>query len=113
MAGQETFKTFEDFWPYYVREHSTPANRALHVVGTSGAIALAVLAGVLGRSWLWFFVPIFGYGFAWVGHFAIEKNKPATFKHPFYSLVGDFKMLSCIVTGRMGREVRKATGQSE
>ena len=102
------YRTFRDFWPFYVREHSVPLNRILHLVGTSGTIACVVLALVLHRPWLFALAPVSGYGFAWFGHFIVEKNRPATFKYPFYSLGADFVMLACMLTGRMGKEIERA-----
>lgn len=106
------YTTFREFWPFYVREHSQPLNRALHVVGTSLFLSMAIAALVTGRYWLFALCPLFGYGFAWFGHFVIEKNRPATFKYPFFSFAADFVMIACIVTGRMPREIAKATGQA-
>jgi hypothetical protein len=100
MSARE-FASFDDFYPYYLREHSSRVSRRLHVVGTSLAVALAVTA-VVTREWtlLWG-VPLAGYAFAWAGHFFFEKNSPATFRHPLYSLRGDFKMLREVLTGRL------------
>jgi hypothetical protein len=106
------FRSFKDFWPYYVREHSERMNRVLHFIGLSGAILCTLTALATWRPWLLLVAPLFGYSFAWFGHFVIEKNKPATFKYPLFSLGADFVMLYCIATGRMRDEVRKATGQS-
>ncbi len=84
-------QSFEEFWPFYVREHSLPACRALHFIGST--LALAVIAGaILWNPWLLVAAPIVGYGVAWIGHFAIEKNKPASFKYPLWSFIGDWKM---------------------
>ncbi|MFO0661345.1 MAG: DUF962 domain-containing protein [Polyangiaceae bacterium] len=104
----DEYRTFEEFWPFYVREHSHPVNRALHFVGTSAAMALVASAVLLRRPKLALLAPLAGYGFAWVGHFGIEKNKPATFKYPAWSLRADFVMWSKIVTGQMGAEIEKA-----
>ena|SRR5581483_3754566 len=100
MSARE-FASFDDFYPYYLREHSSRASRRLHVIGTSLAVALAVVA-VVTQEWmvLWG-VPLAGYAFAWTGHFFFEKNSPATFRHPLYSLRGDFKMLREVLTGRL------------
>lgn len=100
-AGE--FQSFAEFYPYYLSEHSDPTCRALHVVGTSLLIAVALFA-VLTQTWvaLWL-LPVIGYGFAWVGHFFFERNKPATFKHPLYSLMGDFVMWKDVLTGRIAQ----------
>ena len=101
------FQSFEEFWPYYVKEHSKKGTRILHFVGTTAA--LACIAGGLftKRRWLLALAPIVGYGGAWIGHFGIEKNRPATFKHPLYSLRGDFVMWSKMIRGKMGAEVER------
>lgn len=100
-------QSFEDFWPYYVRAHRNPYNRALHYVGTSCAIG-CVAAGVATWNPLWFVAaPIVGYGFAWTGHYLLEGNRPATFGHPFYSLRGDYKMLGLALRGKMAAEVAR------
>ena len=92
-------ENFEAFWPSYVREHAHPVSRRLHVVGTGASLTLAaaLLATGLYR-WLWI-VPLCGYGFAWVGHFAFERNRPATFRHPLWSLRGDLRLFWRTVRG--------------
>jgi len=82
------YKSFSEFWPFYVSEHSKPATRVLHLIGTTLGIGLLVYLIATGRWWLFFlgFVP--GYGFAWLAHFIVEKNKPATFKYPLWSFMG-------------------------
>ena len=106
MTNQR-IQSFAEFWPFYVREHSLPACRALHFIGSTLALAVLV-AAVFYSPWLLLAVPVVGYGFAWVGHFFIEKNKPASFKYPLWSFVADWKMWALILTGRMGTEVDKA-----
>src|SRR5262245_4616909 len=96
--------SFEEFWPFYVAQHLNPVNRALHFVGTTLVLACAV-AGVLVSPLYFAAMPFAGYGFAWVGHFAFEKNKPATFTYPLWSLRGDFSMYRLMWLGRMDREV--------
>ncbi|MEM9531309.1 MAG: DUF962 domain-containing protein [Pseudomonadota bacterium] len=84
--------SFREFYPYYLTEHRDSVCRRLHFVGTSLVIGLVVYAVVTGQ-WLWLLaVPLAGYGFAWIGHFFFEKNRPATFQYPFYSLAADFVM---------------------
>ena len=95
------YEKFGDFYPFYLSEHSDRTCRRLHFIGTALVIltaAYALIAGVWGMLWL---LPVLGYGFAWVGHFFFEKNRPATFKYPFYSLIGDFVMFRDILTGRI------------
>ncbi|MFN0280073.1 MAG: Mpo1-like protein [Pyrinomonadaceae bacterium] len=100
-------QTYSEFWDFYSREHSKPLTRLLHLVGTSLGLALLVLAIAAGR---WYFFPVFfvvGYVFAWFAHFVVEKNRPATFKHPFWSFISDFKMIWYMATGRMAAEVER------
>ena len=97
----ETFRSFGEFYPYYLSEHRDSTCRRLHFVGTALVIVLLAYALSTGQwVWLWL-LPIVGYGFAWVGHFFFEKNKPATFQYPLYSLIGDFVMFRDILTGRI------------
>lgn len=96
-----TFNSFAEFYPYYLQEHSNDTCRRLHYVGS--LLVLAIIAyALISQQLLWLFaVPLAGYGFAWVGHFVFEKNKPATFKYPLYSLMGDWVMLKDAFTGRI------------
>jgi len=101
MSSAKEFRSFTDFYPVYLDEHKNTISRRLHFIGTS-CILLICLAAIFTKLWvtLWF-VPVVGYGFAWVGHFVFEKNRPATFKHPIYSLIGDFKMWWQILIGKI------------
>jgi hypothetical protein len=102
--------TFDEFWPHYVHAHRNPVNRALHYVGTTAAVGTVAAAAVtINPGWL-LLTPIVGYGPAWIGHFVFEKNKPATFQHPVWSLRADFKMLSFALRGRMKAEVERICG---
>jgi hypothetical protein len=104
----EDFHSFAEFWPYYLREHGAPGTRALHYVGTSLGVLL-LLAFLADGDWrLLVAAPIAGYGFAWLAHATIEHNRPATFKYPLWSLTGDFYMLYCWATGRLGAELERA-----
>ncbi|MFN3202589.1 MAG: Mpo1-like protein [Bradymonadia bacterium] len=105
-------QSFEEFWPYYLNEHRDPVNRALHFMGTSGAIAAVVTAAVTLNPMFLIAAPFLGYGPAWVGHFIIEKNRPATFTYPLWSLMGDFKMFGLTLTGRLGPHLERAQAQS-
>jgi hypothetical protein len=105
--SQPRFQSFAEFWPFYVREHSRPATRFWHFCGTTLALVLLVVAAVSQRWLLLVAVPICGYAFAWGSHMLIERNRPATFSYPLWSLWGDFKMWAMIATGRMPREVRR------
>jgi hypothetical protein len=100
-ATDKRFSSFAEFYPYYLQEHSNATCRRLHYVGS--LLVLAVIAyAVITQQWLWLLaIPLLGYGFAWVGHFVFEKNRPATFDYPFYSLLGDWVMLKDAFTGRI------------
>lgn len=105
---QRDYRTFADFWPFYLRQHSQPRTRALHYAGTSAVVALILFAAATGR-WTWLLaIPVAGYGFAWAAHFAVEKNRPATFTYPLWSLAADFRMWWLWLTGRLGHELEKA-----
>lgn len=98
---KKRFTRFSEFYPFYLSEHQDRVNRRLHFVGTSLVIAL-VLFALVTQQWLWLaVVPVAGYGFAWVGHFFFEKNKPATFNHPLYSFLGDWVMYKDILMGKV------------
>ncbi|QFT21801.1 hypothetical protein FIV02_09435 [Pseudomonas sp. THAF187a] len=103
MTAQTTerFQSFAAFYPYYLQEHSNLVCRRLHYVGS--LLVLTILAYALAtQQWLWLLaMPLAGYGFAWVGHFVFEKNRPATFQYPLYSLMGDWVMLKDAFTGRI------------
>ncbi len=91
-APQDRYASFEAFYPYYIQEHSNRTCRRIHVVGT-GLVILAFAAFLATRSAWWLAaMPAVGYGFAWAGHFFFEKNRPATFKYPLWSLMGDFRL---------------------
>jgi hypothetical protein len=95
------FNSFESFWPFYLKEHSNRTNRRFHFIGTSLSL-LTILTSLILQFWLGLLLGIvFGYAFAWVGHFIIEKNRPATFTYPIWSLRGDFKMFWMILTRKM------------
>ena len=101
--GQEAlnFSSFSEFYPFYLGEHQDQTCRRLHVIGTS-LVLIAFTYIVLTANWsLLILLPFLGYGFAWVGHFVFEQNKPATFKFPLYSFIGDFVMLKDVLTGKI------------
>ena len=102
------YKSFREFWPFYLREHAKPATRLLHVAGTSLVLLLAI-AAILTRSW-WLLaaMPVAGYAFAWGSHMAVERNRPATFTYPLWSLAADFRMFFLWASGGLGPELRRA-----
>lgn len=95
------FRSFREFYPYYLSEHADRTCRRLHFIG-SCLVLLTIVAAILARDarWLWL-APLAGYSFAWVGHFVFEKNRPATFRHPLYSLAGDWVMFVDVLRGRV------------
>ena len=96
----ERYGSFAAFYPYYIGEHSNRTCRRIHVVGTTLVIAAFVAFLLTLNGWWLLAMPLAGYGFAWVGHFVFEKNRPATFKYPLWSLMGDFRMWFEVVSGR-------------
>ena len=105
LAAQQ-IRSFSEFWPYYVRQHSRPQTRLLHAIGSVLAVVLFGVAFAV-NLWILIAVPLVGYAFAWYAHFFVEHNKPATFGHPFYSLAADYRMLFLMMAGRMDEEVAK------
>jgi hypothetical protein len=93
MAPKESgFRSFAEFYPFYLTEHRDPTSRLLHYIGTWGAVCSLAALLVTGNFWWLLAALVSGYAFAWTGHFVFERNRPATFRHPFYSLAGDFRM---------------------
>ena len=109
----DRFQSFEEFWPFYVLEHQNKTNRLLHFVGTSAAIATAGYALVKRKPSLLPLALVVGYGPAWIGHFIVEGNRPATFKYPLWSLLGDFRMWGKTLRGTMNREVERQQAKRE
>lgn len=95
------YTTFKSFYPFYLRQHSHSISRKLHYLGTSLVIAILIAVLIKGQWHGLFLLPLVGYFFAWVGHFFFEKNRPATFTYPFFSLMADFVMLFEALTGRL------------
>ena len=106
--AQRDYNSFAEFWPHYVSEHSRRGTRLLHLIGTTIGIATIVYFIATGRWWLFPLALIPGYGAAWIGHFFIENNKPATFQHPLWSFMADYKMIWMMLTGKIGAEVEQA-----
>jgi hypothetical protein len=107
----EPIRSFAQFWHYYLGEHSRRGTRALHFIGTTLAIGLAVTAVSTGRWLLLLGALVCGYAFAWVGHFFVEHNRPATFRYPLWSFAADFKMWWVTLTGRLQGELQRASSR--
>jgi hypothetical protein len=101
MSEEQSFATFADFYPFYLSEHANRVSRRLHFAGSSIALALLVAALVTQAWWLVAVAIVQGYAFAWVGHFFFEHNKPATFKYPGFSFLGDWRLWWEIITGKI------------
>ena len=98
---ENRYNSFAEFYPFYLSQHSNRTCRRLHFVGTSLVILVFFYALLEARFALLWLMPVFGYGCAWIGHYVFEKNKPATFKYPLYSLAGDFVMYKDMFTRRI------------
>jgi hypothetical protein len=108
MSVDRKYKDFKSFYPYYLTEHADIKNRLLHFSGTFLLLVCLVAGVVTGKWWLFIMIPVVGYGFAWAGHYFIEKNKPATFTYPLYSLASDFVMFWHILTGQINAKLEDA-----
>lgn len=107
----EPFDSYEAFWGHYLRQHGRPGTRAIHYAGTAGALLLLAFA-LLTVDWrLAAAVPLIGYGLAWIGHAALEGNRPATLAHPLWSLFSDLRMLALFATGRLGPHLERHLGR--
>jgi hypothetical protein len=110
--AEQRIRNYRAFWPFYVRQHRRPATRRLHFIGTSGALALVALAAALPQPWLYPAALVCGYFFAWTGHVFVEKNRPATFTYPLFSLIGDFHMYALMWLARMDNETARCVGDA-
>ena len=106
--AERKYTTFKDFFPYYLREHARSGTRSWHYVGTGLVILLALTAIVTGTWWMLLLLPVAGYFFAWVSHAFVERNKPATFTYPLWSLIADFRMFFLAISGRLGPHLEAA-----
>lgn len=95
------YQSFAEFYPFYLSQHTNQSCRRLHFIGSSLIVLLLIYVLLTMQLVLLWFIPVIGYGFAWVGHFFFEQNKPATFTYPFYSLLGDWVMFKDILMGKI------------
>ena len=102
------FSSYDEFFVFYLRAHSHPTNRFLHFCGSLLGLAVAIVVLALGHPWYVLLWPFIGYGFAWFGHFVIEGNKPATFGHPWWSFISDYRMVWLMLTGRLGHWLQES-----
>jgi len=105
--SKKKFKSLQEFYPFYLSEHTNTTSRVLHFIGTGLVALIFFTAFLFHQSSLFIAIPIVGYGFAWVGHFFFEKNKPATFQYPIYSLASDFLLFYDLLTGKQSFVVKK------
>jgi hypothetical protein len=112
MTQPNDISTYRQFWPHYLREHAKPLTRAIHVLGTCLAVITLGAAAIFGSAWLLLAALTIGYGPAWYAHFFIEKNRPATFRFPLWSLISDFRMAGLWLLGRLSKELELAGVQS-
>ncbi len=108
MPAEKKYKSFWSFYSYYLTEHSDTNNRLLHFIGTGLIINFFIFGIALQNWWLMPAIPFCGYGFAWVGHFFIQKNRPATFTYPLYSFGSDFVMFRHVLTGQLDKKMQEA-----
>lgn len=99
--------SYAEFWPFYLAEHSRPGTRRLHFLGTALGLVLLALAVATQTWWLLLAALVSGYAFAWVAHLSVERNRPATFSHPVWSLVSDFRMFFLWLSGGLQRELER------
>lgn len=107
MDRAERFVTFADFWPFYVGQHRRFGTRVLHFAGTTLGLLGLARAIAAGQPFFLLWGLVGSYGLAWIGHFFVEKNRPATFQYPFWSFLGDFKMYGLMWRGKMAAELTR------
>ena|SRR5581483_3021809 len=108
-SDPRNFASYNDFFLFYLRAHNHPANRILHLCGSLLGLAVVIVAFALGHPWYALLWPVIGYGFAWFGHFVVEGNRPATFGHPWWSFISDYRMVWLMLTGQLGVWLQRAT----
>ena len=101
MISKPKFNSFKEFYPFYLSEHSKRSTKILHMIGSIGVILMISYSFYSSNTKILYYLPIVGYGFAWIGHFFFEKNRPATFTYPLYSFIGDWIMLKDIFSGKV------------
>ena len=107
MSKDKDFSNFRDFWPYYLSEHSRHETRLIHIAGTGLSLGLFTLFILFGHWWYLLSAVLAGYGLAWISHVFLERNRPATFTHPIWSFMGDFRMFVLACAGRLNNELKK------
>lgn len=112
VQSEPRITNYRDFWPFYLGEHAQPGTRAIHFAGTIVSTLLFLAAIVRGDAWFALAALFAGYGPAWVAHFFVEKNRPATFRYPLWSLVSDYRMTWTWLTGRLENELKRAKVQA-
>ncbi|QTH63949.1 DUF962 domain-containing protein [Psychrosphaera ytuae] len=106
METEKRLSSFAEFYPFYLSEHQNKICRALHYIGSLLVIATIIFVLITQQYIYLWLLPVIGYGFAWVGHFFIEKNRPATFTYPFYSFIADWVMLKDFLTGQLDKKLQ-------
>ncbi|MEK7486311.1 MAG: DUF962 domain-containing protein [Planctomycetota bacterium] len=108
----EPYPTLKEFWPFYLSQHLHPLNRTVHFIGSSGVLVLLAWS-FWSQNFYWLLgMPLCGYGFAWIGHFFIEKNRPATFTYPLKSFLSDWRMYYYIFTRQIPQELAKISDRT-
>jgi len=113
MSPPRGVASFARFWPVYLREHRCTRCRALHYVAATASIGVAVAAACARSWWLLLAAPVTGYGFAWLGHACFERNRPATWRHPWWSLRAEWRMFALALTGRLRRHIEQAEAERD